>query len=42
MFTEILREAVENVEGSVGALIIGSDGITVEDYLLNSPVDSQS
>lgn len=42
MFTEILKEAVENVEGAVGALIIGSDGITVEDYLLNSPVDSQS
>lgn len=42
MFTEILKEAVENVEGVVGALIVGSDGITVEDYLLNSPVDSQS
>jgi predicted regulator of Ras-like GTPase activity (Roadblock/LC7/MglB family) len=42
MFTEILREAVENVEGAVGAMIIDSDGLTVEDYLLDSPVDSQS
>ncbi len=42
MFTEILREAVENVEGVVGAMIIDSDGLTVEDYLLDSPVDSQS
>lgn len=42
MFTEILREAVENVEGVVGAMIIDSDGLTVEDYMLNSPVDSQS
>lgn len=42
MFIEILKEAVENVDGAVGALIVGSDGITVEDYLLDSPVDSQS
>jgi predicted regulator of Ras-like GTPase activity (Roadblock/LC7/MglB family) len=42
MFTEILKQAVENVDGVVGALIVGSDGITVEDYLINSPVDSQS
>lgn len=42
MFTDILKEAVENVEGVVGALIIGSDGITIEDYLIDSPIDSQS
>ena len=42
MFTEILKEAVEKADGVVGALIVGSDGITVEEYLLNSPVDSQS
>lgn len=42
MFTEILKEAVENVEGVVGAMIMDSDGITVQDYFLNSPVDSQS
>ena len=42
MFTEILKEAVEKVDGVVGALIVGSDGITVEEYLLESPVDSQS
>jgi len=42
MFTEILKEAVEAVEGVFGAMIVGSDGITVEDYIIDSSIDSQS
>ena len=31
-FSEILREAVEKVDGAVSAMILGSDGIPVEEY----------
>ena len=31
-FSEILREAVEKVDGAVAAMILGSDGIPVEEY----------
>ena len=31
-FSEILKNAVERVEGAVSAMILGSDGILVEEY----------
>lgn len=31
-FSETLKEAVERVDGAVSAMIIGSDGIPVEEY----------
>lgn len=31
-FSEILREAVEKVDGAVSAMILGSDGIPVEEF----------
>ena len=31
-FSEILKETVERVDGAVSALIIGSDGMLVEEY----------
>jgi predicted regulator of Ras-like GTPase activity (Roadblock/LC7/MglB family) len=31
-FSEILKEAVEKVDGAVSAMILGSDGIPVEEY----------
>lgn len=31
-FSEILRDAVEKVDGAVSAMILGSDGIPVEEY----------
>lgn len=31
-FSEVLREAVEKVDGAVSAMILGSDGISVEEY----------
>ena len=33
-FSEALREAVEKVDGAVSAMIIGSDGILVEEYTM--------
>lgn len=32
MFTEHLKKVVDNVEGGVAALIMGLDGIAVDDY----------
>ncbi len=31
-FSEVLKEAVEKVDGAVSAMILGSDGIPVEEY----------
>ncbi len=31
-FSDVLKEAVEKVDGAVSALILGSDGILVEEY----------
>lgn len=33
-FSEVLRDAVGKVEGAVSAMIIGSDGMPVEEYSL--------
>lgn len=32
-FTEALKEAVEKVDGAVSAMIIGADGISVQEYV---------
>ena len=41
-FSEILKEVVNNTEGALGALIVGLDGIPVEEYTVNSDMDIQS
>lgn len=33
MFQEVLREVVERVDGAMGALLMGYDGIAVDQYL---------
>jgi len=38
-FTEVLKEAVERVDGAVSAMIIGVDGISVEEYSSEKLVD---
>ena len=38
-FTEVLKEAVERVNGAVSAMIIGADGISVEEYTREKLVD---
>jgi predicted regulator of Ras-like GTPase activity (Roadblock/LC7/MglB family) len=34
IFYEVLKEAVEKVDGAVSAMILGSDGIPVEEYAI--------
>jgi predicted regulator of Ras-like GTPase activity (Roadblock/LC7/MglB family) len=41
-FSEILKEVVNNTEGALGALIVGLDGIPVEEYSVTSDMDVQS
>jgi predicted regulator of Ras-like GTPase activity (Roadblock/LC7/MglB family) len=41
-FSGILKEVVDNTEGALGALIVGLDGIPVEQYSTNSEMDIQS
>lgn len=41
-FSEILKEVVDGTEGSLGALIVGLDGIPVEEYTVSNEVDVQS
>ena len=41
-FADILREVVNGTEGALGALIVGLDGIPVEEYSLNREMDLQS
>ena len=38
-FTEVLKETVARVDGAVASMIIGSDGIPVEEYVSESVVD---
>ena len=38
-FTEVLKEAVDKVDGAVSAMIIASDGITVEEYVAERLID---
>ena len=41
-FSEILKEVVNSTEGALGALIVGLDGIPVEEYAVSSEIDIQS
>jgi predicted regulator of Ras-like GTPase activity (Roadblock/LC7/MglB family) len=41
-FSDILKEVVNGTEGALGALIVGLDGIPVEEYSLKSELDIQS
>ncbi len=41
-FSEILKEVVNGTEGALGALIVGLDGIPVEEYSVSGEMDLQS
>lgn len=41
-FSDILKEVVHGTEGALGALIVGLDGIPVEEYTVNEELDLQS
>jgi predicted regulator of Ras-like GTPase activity (Roadblock/LC7/MglB family) len=41
-FSDILKAVVNGTEGALGALIVGIDGIPVEEFSLNSEMDIQS
>lgn len=41
-FSDILKEVVAGTEGALGALIVGLDGIPVEEYAVNRELDLQS
>lgn len=38
-FTETLKEAVEKVDGAVSAMIIGADGMPVEEYAVEKLIN---
>ncbi|MEW6068974.1 MAG: roadblock/LC7 domain-containing protein [Nitrospirota bacterium] len=38
-FSEILKEAVEKVDGAVSAIVIGTDGISVQEYAQEKLLD---
>jgi predicted regulator of Ras-like GTPase activity (Roadblock/LC7/MglB family) len=41
-FADILKEVVNGTEGAIGALVIGVDGISVDEYSTGSEIDLQS
>ena len=41
-FPDILKEVVNGTEGAIGALVIGIDGIPVEEFSVSSELDLQS
>lgn len=41
-FSDILKEVVHGTEGALGAVIVGLDGIPVEEYSIGGEVDIQS
>ncbi len=41
-FSDVLKEVVHGTEGALGALIVGLDGIPVEEYSVNNEIDLQS
>ena len=41
-FGEILRNVVNGTEGALGALVVGLDGIPVDEYSIGSELDIQS
>jgi predicted regulator of Ras-like GTPase activity (Roadblock/LC7/MglB family) len=41
-FADILKEVVNGTEGALGALVVGIDGIPVEEYAAGGDLDLQS
>ncbi len=41
-FAQILKEVVNDTDGALGALIVGIDGIPVEEYAVTEGLDLQS
>ncbi len=41
-FSDILKEVVNGTEGAMGALVIGIDGIPVEEFSVSGELDLQS
>jgi predicted regulator of Ras-like GTPase activity (Roadblock/LC7/MglB family) len=41
-FTDILKDVVNGTEGALGALVVGVDGIPVEEFSLSQDLDLQS
>jgi predicted regulator of Ras-like GTPase activity (Roadblock/LC7/MglB family) len=41
-FSDILKEVVNGTDGALGALVVGLDGIPVDEYTVSSEVDLQS
>lgn len=41
-FADILKDVVNGTEGALGALVVGVDGIPVEEYALTKDLDLQS
>jgi predicted regulator of Ras-like GTPase activity (Roadblock/LC7/MglB family) len=41
-FSDVLKEVVHGTEGALGAVIVGLDGIPVEEYSIGGDVDIQS
>jgi len=41
-FADILKEIVRGTEGALGALVVGVDGISVEEFSLDKDIDLQS
>jgi len=41
-FIDILKEVVTGTDGALGALVVGVDGISVEEFSLDKDIDLQS
>ena len=41
-FSDILKEVVKGTEGALGAMIVGLDGMPVEEYAVNGDMDLQT
>ena len=41
-FADILKQVVNGTDGALGALVVGLDGIPVEEYCVSSEMDLQS
>lgn len=41
-FSDILKDVVNGTEGAMGALVVGLDGIPVEEYSVSEEMDLQS
>ena len=41
-FSEILKDLVNGTEGALGAIVVGTDGIPVDEFTVTSEMDLQS